>query len=69
MAKFDHELLKLDPEMITKIQLYSKADLGLNKVLILLKEEWPHHHFISRQVSNAILKAKHGNELDIPQVV
>jgi hypothetical protein len=69
-AKFGRDLLKLDPEMVTKIELYTKADLGLSKVLILLKKEWPGHHFVSRQVSNAILKAKRGGEpLDVPQVV
>ena len=69
-TKFDRDLLKLDPEMVAKIQLYSKADIGLRKVLILLKEECPDHHFVSRQISNAILKAKReGGQLDVPQVV
>jgi hypothetical protein len=69
-TKVDRDLLKLDPEMVAKIQLYSKADIGLRKVLILLKEECPDHHFVSRQISNAILKAKReGGQLDVPQVV
>ena len=38
-TKFGRDELKLTPEMAAKIQLYSKADIGLSKVLILVKEE------------------------------
>jgi hypothetical protein len=69
-ASFGRDVLKLDPEMVAKIQLYSKADIGLRKVLILLKEEWTDRHFVARQVANALLKAKReAGQPDVPQVV
>jgi hypothetical protein len=50
-ARFSRELLRLKPEMVEKIQLYAKVDLGLTKVMALLRQEWPDHHFVSQHIS------------------
>ena len=68
--RFGRDLLKLSPEVVAKIQFYVKADIGLRKVLLLLKEEWPDTHFVPRHVSNAILKAKReGRSVNVLQAV
>ena len=57
----------ITPEIFAKIKQYSKADLGINKTLILLRDDFPNHQLETRQVGNAIAKAKQGDNSGISQ--
>lgn len=62
-----HQDQKLTQEMIDKIQHYTKANIILNKMLILLRIDFPNHNFIPRNVMNIIAKMKQESNSNLSQ--